>query len=206
MACRYCSKQPWSEVMRLIFLICLLLTSCAFGKKADWDELKTTPNYKAERETYMQRIGGKEICWQTGLHMFLTKSDLAPSDKCLYFNTNPVKAENGKLGFLDSQLQVVMVNDKGFILETRLKNEISEYKTNKLIFVEATDEKNLVDGSPYPKTDLWQLYEFVGTAKEGGATMYAFKKYPMDKLRGASKGLTYYNPDKEIKNELGIFD
>lgn len=199
----------------------LLISGCSStppqssSKIEKWKAQTQSPEFKAEKETYQKRLGA-EICWETGVADFLKNPQLKPSKECVYPASKMiVESEDEEATFLKgkrdlkqsiNQLKVLQVTSNGFVIEAPKDNS---YRLNSnVIFIERTDEAELVDGSYLDDRHDWNLYEYTGPftyqTKLGSKTVHSFKKVSWEKLLKASEGLKSYGPRRELftKNEL----
>lgn len=198
-----------------ISLVALALSSCATlqaGKSPeDWSRLRESEAFKKERAAYKERIGGKDFCWSVGVDDFLKTNAPMPSKECIYPASKFIVDKDDGLIVQDNllkqnfkQLKVLQVTPEGFVIKS------PHYKNDRVVFVQKTEETNIVDGSFLDEAQDWQVYEYAGTYSYatliGSKTVHSFRRITKERLEGAKKGLKLYSPSKDLFIENKLWD
>ncbi len=201
---------------KIVFALTLLaLTACATQSlnknNQALEDLRKNDTYQKEKALYKERIGGRDFCWNIGIDDFLKRNSPKPSEKCIY-PASPfiVEKEQGFLSQSKSlkqafkQLKVLQVTSNGFVVKS------PEYGTDKVIFIQKTNESNIVDGAFLDETQDWQLYEYKGpytySTLMGTSTVHSFTRVTDERLISAKKDLKLYGPRKDFLIENQLWD
>lgn len=174
---------------------------------AKWEAVMETEGFKKDKAKFLERMEGKNICWDKGVDNFLKNDSSAPDPKCLYHSSRfMVGNEAGKNILMQEtkRLKIFQVIKNGFLVEA------SGYDNDRKVFIFQTDEVGIVDGSYLDGEHNWDLYRYVGPFKYktmlGVNTVYAFTKISKDSLRSTLEELSDYSPYREFYIKNGLWD
>lgn len=197
----------------LIISLGILASGCATTKhnptKEKWNEVLNSKQFQEEKSLYKARMDGLDVCWGTGVDEFLSSNGPQPDSKCLYLSSriSVEKEPDGLFGTKNTvrqfnKLKVLQVTDEGFVVSSPDRNR------SQVIFVQKSDEENLVDGAYLDQKGGWGLYRYVGTYRyqslAGPRTVHSFRKTGKKEFEHIFKDIKVYGAIKEfyIQNEL----
>lgn len=186
----------------VLFFCTLTLNSCVtkpFSVNTDyWTNLVKSEQFKTEKKRYLERLGGKRICWNEGVTDFFEPTASPPNKDCIYPSSKFITKlddgmifQNKVLGQKINQLKVLQTTPDGFVITSP-----SIYK-DQVIYIHKTEEGDIVDGT-FLDTDNWFFYEYAGIYRYqtaiGSKTVHSFKRRTKTQRETANKDLEVYNP------------
>lgn len=201
--------------------ISLALSACVTTSKIkrEWEQRQASQAFREEKARFMERLGGKEVCWREGVSSFAL-APRAPSNSCVY-----PAAGYTVSGKIWGRLKVLQVTSAGFLVQGKgigchsdpygkvMSCWGADTVSSDVIFIHKTDERGVVDGSRLDDdADPRKIYLYESTgpftyAAAHGATktIPSFKKLPATALDDASKGLKVYDPKLEAYAQLEMW-
>jgi len=204
--------------LKIIFLFTLTAflsmgcTTMPMRVLKDWEARRTSQEFQKEKAVFKERLGGKEICWRSGVVIYTWASEIPPKE-CLYPAGAYMPTSQGP-GVYPKLLNVMQTTSKGFLvkhIEQVCEGRICYDRVNpNLVFIHKTDEQGFVDGSYLDEKPDGSLYEYMGPFSYettfGSKTVHSFKKIPADKVKNALSGLLVYKPTDELFAQIGQWD
>jgi hypothetical protein len=203
-------------------------SACASKTQREWDIRKSSPQFLSEKAAFKQKLGGKAPCWNIGLDNFLmnriiegnvlVKEAPKPSPMCLYPSSRYGVSKDDFMGVYynkgagqaNKQLKVLQIIPEGFLVESPYSGDYGNYPSDKLIFIQKTDQSGLIDGSFLDEQYDGSLHEYIGTytykTTFGSKTIYSFRKVSSETIKKAYDELIFYNPYDELYAQLGLWD
>lgn len=189
-----------------------------YGTAKKYEALRESPEFQHEKEIFKNKMGGKVLCPNMGVSDIIASNGVTPSKDCLY-PASQLIVDPGDM--IDSRelkqslntIKVVQVTSSGFIVNAQYLASYGRYWSNRnsdrVAFIQKTDESNVVDGGFLDPAYNFDLYEYTGvyqyqTAIGSSNTVHSFRKIPTKELLEARKDLKVYGLFKEffIQNKL----
>lgn len=189
-------------LVAMCFLSACATTQRNSAAKEKWSAVLNSQEFQAEKEIFVKRMNGANICFGAGVSDFFNSKMDSPDPKCLYFSSKMYIDADKVLRQAIQQLKVLQVVTDGFVTKS------PEFRNDQIIFIRKAAEKDVVDGVYLDAKDGWGLYLYTGPysyrSMAGSNTVHSFKRLTDDEIKKAQEGLKSYGPLKEyfIRNEL----
>lgn len=196
--------------------ILILLSSCVGEIYETSQSLIKSSEFQNEKKIFEKRLGGKHLCPDIGVSDLIISDNLKPSKDCLYPSSKFVINYGNLINFFITgaelrqsfnTLKVAQVMPSGFIINAEYFDNRAFGKTSsdRISFIEKSDESDVVDGEYLDPNSNWNLYEYKGVHKIDFQTVHSFRKISNKEILEHKKDLKIYGVFKEFFIEKGLW-